>query len=127
MSGVLVDTSVWVDHFRRRNAVLVTLLETDRVLTHPLVVLEVACGTPPAPRARTFRDLRALRQASVATTHELLALIEERGLHDSSCGAVDVALVASALLTPDARLWTADRDLGVLARRLGIGFDPRER
>ena len=44
---VLVDTSVWVDHFRRPNAVLAELMGFDEVLTHPLVVGELACGTPP--------------------------------------------------------------------------------
>jgi len=51
MSAVLVDTSVWVGHFRRANPRLRSLLENDRVLCHPLIVLELACGTPPAPRA----------------------------------------------------------------------------
>ena len=37
MSGVLVDTSVWVDHFRKRNEDLVGLLTLDLVLSHPVV------------------------------------------------------------------------------------------
>ena len=35
MTGVLVDTSVWVDHFKHGNDRLVHLLEQDLVLTHP--------------------------------------------------------------------------------------------
>ncbi|MGB5102031.1 MAG: hypothetical protein WBO04_01765 [Steroidobacteraceae bacterium] len=68
MSAVLVDTSVWVSHIRPANPVLRSLLENDRVLCHPLIVLELACGTPPAPRERTLGDLKMLRQAKVATT-----------------------------------------------------------
>jgi hypothetical protein len=64
MNSVLVDRSVWVGHFRRANPVLRSLLENDRVLCHPLIVLESACGTPPAPRERTLGDLLLL--ASVA-------------------------------------------------------------
>lgn len=45
--GVLFDASVWVDHFKNGNAELSRLLQQDRVLVHPLVVGEVACGTPP--------------------------------------------------------------------------------
>jgi predicted nucleic acid-binding protein len=123
MSAVLADTSVWVGHFRRANPVLGSLLENDRVLCHPLIVLELACGTPPAPRGRTLGDLKMLRQAKVATTEEVLALIEARTLYDAGCGAVDVALLASVLLTPDAQLWTADRNLEALALRLGVAFD----
>ena len=122
MTGVLVDTSVWVGHFRSANPVLRALLEKDRVLCHPLVLLELACGTPPAPRERTLGDLGMLRQANVATTDEALSLIEGRRLYDAGCGAVDVALLASVLLTPEASLWTADRNLEALARRCGVAF-----
>lgn len=122
MSLVLADTSVWIAHFRGGAAALRALLASDRVACHPLIVLELACGTPPAPRERTLGDLRKLRQAMVATTDETLALIERERLHDSGCGAIDMALLASALLTPDTRLWTMDKRLAALAARLGACF-----
>jgi predicted nucleic acid-binding protein len=122
MTGVLVDTSVWVGHFRRANPALRALLESDRVICHPFVVLELACGTPPAPRKRTLGDLGRLRQASIATTDEVLSLVEAKRLYDAGCGAVDVALLASVLLTPKASLWTADVNLDALATRLGVAY-----
>jgi hypothetical protein len=122
VSLVLADTSVWVAHFRSARTVLQSLLAMDQVLCHPLIVLELACGTPPAPRERTLGDLKKLEQAVVATTDEILALIEREQLHDSGCGAVDVALLASVLLTPDTLLWTKDKNLAVLAARLGVAF-----
>ena len=122
MSLVLADTSVWVAHFRSAIPVLQSLLAMDQVLGHPLIVLELACGTPPAPRERTLGDLRTLQQAVVATTDEILALIEKEQLHDPGCGAVDMALLASVLLTPDMLLWTLDKNLDTLATRLGVAF-----
>lgn len=122
MSLLLADTSIWVAHFRSDNPRLHSLVKTDQVLCHPLIVLELACGTPPAPRERTLGDLRKLQQAVVATTDEILALIERKKCHDSGCGAVDLALLASVLLTPDTRLWTMDRNLDALASRLGVAF-----
>lgn len=122
MIQVLVDTSVWIAHFRRANLALQSLLAADRVLCHPLVVLELACGTPPAPRRRTISDLRMLRQAATADIDETLGLIERERLHDSGCGAIDMTLLASALLTPDTSLWTLDRKLAALASRSGIAF-----
>jgi len=122
VSLILADTSVWVAHFRRPNPVLQSLVAMDQVLCHPLVVLELACGTPPAPRERTLGDLRKLRQAVVATTDETLALIKKEQFHDSGCGATDMALLASVLLTPDTLLWTIDKDLDALAARLGVAF-----
>lgn len=123
MNPVLADTSVWVRHFRRPDPVLQSLAVLDQVLCHPLVVLELAYGTPPAPRERTLRGLRALRQAAPATTEEILALIERERLQESGCGAVEVALLASTLLTPAASLWTLDKKLHALAVRLGVAFD----
>ena len=101
---------------------LQSLIAMDHVLCHPLIVLELACGTPPAPRERTLGYLAKLQQAFVATTDEILALIERKQCQDSGCGAVDMALLASALLTPDALLWTLDKNLDALAARMGVAF-----
>jgi predicted nucleic acid-binding protein len=124
MARILVDTSVWVDHFRRANGVLESLIVSDQVLCHPLIVIELACGTPPAPRERTLSDFKILRQAVVASTDETLSLIEKERCYNLGCGAVDLALLASALLTRDALLWTVDKKLDMLAQRLGIAYRP---
>ena len=125
MSLVLADTSVWISHFREPNPVLQTLLSADQVLCHPMVLIEIACGTPPAPRERTLGDLRQLRSATVANTEETLALIEREQLQDSGCGAVDLLLLGSVLLTPEAVLWTTDKNLEALATRFEISFGRR--
>ncbi len=72
-----------------------------------------------------FGVLRLLRPARGATTEEALSLIEDRRLYDSGCGPVDISLLASALLTPGASLWTLDRSLEALAGNLGVAFEPR--
>ena len=122
MSLVLADTPVWVAHFRKPNPALQTMLSADQVLCHPMVLLEIACGTPPAPRERTLGDLRQLRSATVANTDETLALIEREQLQDSGCGAIDLLLLGSVLLTSDAVLWTLDKNLEALAARFDISF-----
>lgn len=126
MSFILADSSVWIAHFRAADPKLQALVAMDRILCHPFIVLELACGTPPSPRERTLADLRRLRQSVVATTDEILALIEREKLHDSGCGAVDMALLASARLTAGAQLWTKDRHLDALAQRLGVAFSVQE-
>jgi predicted nucleic acid-binding protein len=122
MSLVLADTSVWVAHFRKPNPALQTMLSADQVLCHPMVLIEIAYGTPPAPRERTLSDLKQLRSVTVANTDETLALIEREQLQDSGCGAVDLLLLGSALLTPDALLWTLDKNLEALAARFEISL-----
>jgi predicted nucleic acid-binding protein len=122
MSLVLADTSVWVAHFRKASPVLQTLLSADQVLCHPMVLIEIACGTPPAPRERTLSDLRQLRSATLANKDETLALIEREQLQDLGCGAIDLILLGSVLLTSDAVLWTLDKNLRALAARFDILF-----
>jgi hypothetical protein len=124
MNGVLVDTSVWVDHFRNRNDDLVSLLTLDLVLSHPLIVTELACGTPPAPRSRTLGDVATLPQARQATLDEVRSFIEREQLFGLGCGVVDLALLAATLLTPGARLWSLDRRLAQWAQRFGVAFRP---
>lgn len=119
MTVLLVDTSVWVDHFRRRNDELTRWLMQDAVLSHPWVLGELACGTPPA-RAQTLADLAALQPAKVATVDEVVAFVEREQLYGLGCGLVDLGLLASTLITPGARLWTLDRRLASLAERLGV-------
>ncbi|WP_440862523.1 type II toxin-antitoxin system VapC family toxin [Symbiopectobacterium purcellii] len=121
---ILVDTSVWVDHFKNRNDGLVQLLVRDLVLTHPMILAEIACGTPPAPRLRTLSDLGLLPQSHQATIIEVMAFIENEKLYGLGCGLVDITLLASTLITPGARLWTRDKRLEKLAKRLNVSYQP---
>ncbi|MEK8051971.1 PIN domain-containing protein [Ideonella sp. DXS22W] len=121
ITGVLVDTAVWVDHFRRRNEALVALLERDLVLMHPLVLGELACGTPPE-RQRTLVDLADLRPAQQASLREVMGFIDREQLYGLGCGLIDLTLLASSRLTPGAALWTLDRRLATLAARLNVRF-----
>ncbi|EAQ9807479.1 VapC toxin family PIN domain ribonuclease [Salmonella enterica subsp. enterica serovar Enteritidis] len=121
---ILVDTSVWVDHFKNRNDGLAQLLERDLVLTHPMILVEIACGTPPAPRLRTLGDLGLLPQSHQATITEVMAFIENEKLYGLGCGLVDITLLASTLITPGARLWTQDKRLEKLAKRLHVSYQP---
>ncbi len=119
MSYVLVDTSVWVDHFRRNNPALVYLLEQDRVLVHPLVLGELACGTPPN-RKNTLLDLNSLRYAQRASLTETFDFIERENLFGFGCGLIDMLLLASAIMTPQATIWTLDERLSILAERFSV-------
>lgn len=122
MTQVLVDTSVWVQHFRRTDPTLVILLQADQVLTHPMVVAELACGTLPEPRLQVLSSLDLLQQPVQATLAETRVFVEDNRLFGLGCGLVDLALLASVLLTPGARLWTLDKRLAGLASRFGVDF-----
>ncbi len=120
--NVLVDTSVWVDHFRNSNSTLINLIAQDRVLVHSMALAELACGTPPAPRKQTLDDMALLRPAHEASMSELMDFIEREKLYGLGCGLVDLALLASACITPNTTLWTLDRRLAALAKRMGVEY-----
>ncbi|MFC3122689.1 type II toxin-antitoxin system VapC family toxin [Agaribacter flavus] len=119
---VLVDTSVWVAHFKYANDALIDLLKSDDVCCHPLIIAELACGTPPQPRDKTLRDLSLLRTATIATMQEILTFIEQRTLYGKGCGYVDIAILASALLSKETKLWTLDKRLSKLAEECNINY-----
>lgn len=120
---VLVDSSVWVGHFKQRNEHLVALLKDGVVVCHPNVVMEVACGTPPNRRA-IIGMLAELECTPVATPDELLAMVEGQRLFGRGCGLVDMSLLASVLLSDKARLWTLDKRLEQVADELGRAYHP---
>jgi len=105
---ILVDTSVWVDHFRRREPALERLLEAGRVLIHPFVIGELACGNM-KHRGNILSLLRDLPAANVSTDDEALLYIEKRTLMGRGIGYIDVHLLAASSLTAGANLWTRDK------------------
>ncbi len=118
---ILVDTSVWVDHFRTGNKRLADLLDTGMVLTHPLVVGGLALGNL-RQREMVSDALSDLPSASVATEAEVLHFIGRQALFGRGIGYVDVHLLAGARLTAGAELWTHDKRLLDVAIQLGLAF-----
>jgi predicted nucleic acid-binding protein len=115
---VLVDTSVWIQHFRRGEPNLAARLSDGLILMHPFVSGELACGNLKR-REAILSDLAALPPAEMASDTEVLQLIEKRRLWGRGLGWVDVHLLASALLSHCA-LWTLDRTLGEAATELRL-------
>lgn len=118
---ILVDSSVWIDHLRSRDAALAELLLRGQVLAHPFVIGELALGSL-RRREEIISGLQGLPRAVVADDPEVLALIARESLHGRGIGYIDAHLLASVQLTPDARLWTRDRRLDDAAGRLGIAL-----
>ena len=116
---ILVDTSVWIDHFRQRDDRLSGLLERVSVLTHPFVIGELALGSL-AMRDFVLDAMRGLPMAPQASAREVEILIERESLFGLGIGYVDVHLLAAARLQPGTALWTRDRRLHEAAGRLGL-------
>lgn len=119
--NVLVDTSVWVSHFKKANSHLVQLAASDRLITHSMVIGEIACGTPPN-RSTILSDFAMLRVVSSVSIEELMLFIDENRLFGRGCGFVDLSLLAASLITSNTLLWTYDKRLSSLALEFGLGY-----
>jgi len=121
--NVLVDSSVWVGHFKQRNEHLVALLEEGAVVCHPYIVGEVACGTPPS-RKVVIGLLSELESTPVATQEEFLAMMDARQLYGRGCGFVDMSLLASVLLSEKTLIWTLDKRFELVATESNRVYRP---
>lgn len=119
---ILVDTSVWIDHLRVGDVGLVALLDRALVLTHPLVVGELACANL-RNRVEVASLLQDLPHAPVARDAELLFFIEQHRLMGLGIGYIDVHLLAATTLADPALLWTRDQRLAAVARSLSLKFE----
>ena len=118
---ILVDTSVWIDHLRARNTTMNDRLLSGNVLTHSMVIGELACGNLPDRRTR-MSELRALPRITELDSYSVLSVIEERQLMGRGIGFVDAHLISAVLQHDGARLWTHDRRLNRVATDLGVAF-----
>ncbi len=119
---ILVDSSVWIDHLRSANSTLADLLANGEVLSHPVVIGELALGHIKR-EDMIINKMSELPAAEIVEHHEALAFIRLNALGGSGIGYGDAHLLASARLTPDASLWTRDRSLLSAALRLGVAAD----
>jgi predicted nucleic acid-binding protein len=120
---VLVDSSIWIDHIHKPLSSLILLLDEERVLSHPMVIGEVAMGSI-KDRNKVLRSLQKLPSAQLALDAEVLQLVDNRSLHGTGIGYIDAHLVASARLTFDALLWTRDTRLAKAAAAFNLAFKP---
>lgn len=118
---ILVDTSIWIDHLRHGDDLLVGLLTGGAAMCHPWVIGELALGNL-RHRHEVLQLLHGMTQATMATDEEVLTLIDGEALHGRGIGYVDAHLLAATRLTPHTRLWTRDKRLSSVASQLGVAF-----
>lgn len=115
--GVLIDTSVWIDHFRKPEPQLAALVQRSAALMHPYATGELALGHF-RDRVRSLTLLLNLPAAPVVEQRDLLIFIDAHGLAGSGVGFVDAHLLASSARS-GVTLWTRDKRLRDHAQALG--------
>lgn len=121
---ILIDTNIWIEHFKSENKEVSALLEAGRAVMHPFIVAELALGGL-RDRMMTLASLEFIPELPVAELHEVRQLIEVRKLYTQGIGLVDAHLIASLIIvqTP-AALWTDDEGLTRVAQKLGFLATP---
>lgn len=121
---ILADTSVWIDHLRKGDKRLVTLLEKGRVAMHPMIAGELACGSL-RDRAILLPLWSNLPALAPVTDETALAFIEAKKLMGKGIGFVDVHLLAAVAAEPGAQLWTRDKRLAGVAELLKLDCEEK--
>lgn len=119
---ILIDTSVWADHFRTPDPMVVRLLGARRVVGHRLVVEELALGRLPE-RDKTILGLDRLPVLEMLGHDAILRFVAGNGLVAAGLGLVDIHLLASSV-SAGTRLWARDKRLAAQALRLDCAWLP---
>jgi predicted nucleic acid-binding protein len=117
---VIVDTSIWVTHFRQGNRQLEKLLMDVEVMCHPFIIGELACGNL-KNRNEIISLLQSLPMAPTIEFDEFLVFIDRNHLMGKGVGLVDVHLLASAQLS-GVPLGTTEKRLKSVADQLALTF-----
>ena len=118
---ILLDTSIWADHFRKSDPYIQQLLNGTQIAMHPMVAGELACGHL-KNRRQSLILWQVMPQAKQATHQEVMQLIESNQLMGRGVGFIDFHLIASCMLS-NLKLWTKDKRLQTIAKELGIAFE----
>ena len=119
--NVLVDTDVWVRFFREGNPLLEALLEDNEVMSHPIVIGELAMANLPQ-RQSFLSDLEKLEQPKVVSWREVYNMVQNRKLWGRGIQWNDACLLAAAILS-EHPLWTLDRRLSDIAQEAGVAWN----
>ena len=119
---ILADTSVWIRHFRIGVPDLVTLLNAGEIVSHFVVLGELAVGGL-RNRAQTLADLLALPPITESPFLDSLEKIELNHLYGTGLSWGDVQLLASAIVNA-IPIWTYDIPLQTHAQRLRVTWTP---
>jgi len=118
---ILVDTSVWITHFRHGSRRLEKLLVDAEVICHPFIIGELACGNL-KNRNEIISLLKSLPMAPTIEFDEFLFFVDRNQLMGKGVGFVDIHLLASAKLI-GVPLWTANQKLKSAIGELKLKFE----
>ena len=119
---ILIDTSVWIDHFRKPVQAVIEALRGRRVVMHPFIIGELAAGTF-SNWEKAIMQLKAFPVAQAVGEDAYFEAIRQHKLMGSALSFVDIHLIAATLANDGMRLLAHDRRLHAHAERLGCAYE----
>ena len=119
---ILIDTSIWADHFSRPDSALIAINNEKRSVMHPFVIGELAAGNL-HPWARVVAALRSLPVVPSVEEDDFYTFLERQKLMGTGLSLVDIHLLASATRF-GMRIWSRDKRLTKAALSLGCCYMP---
>ena len=118
---ILIDTSVWIDHFRNENKLLSSLLMQGAVVMHEFILGELAIGNFKNRKA-ILGLLDSIPKLSKLTHDEFLYFLEKNSFYGKGVGFIDIHLLGSTKLA-GVKIWTLDKRLLELANKQKSNFE----
>ena len=115
---VLIDSSIWVDFFRKGDSSIKSSLlrEKSRVVTHEMIIGEMMLSN------RTddsfLEELLLISRLPSVSFEEYWRFVKEKRIAGKGIGYVDTNLLASSIKN-GARIWTLDKKLAQAAEESG--------
>ena len=118
---ILVDSSVWIDHFRNENKLLSLQLLNGAVVMHEFILGELAIGN--FKNHKTILSLLdSIPKLSKLTHDEFIFFLEKNSLQGKGVGFVEIHLLGSTKLA-GIKIWTLDKRLLKLAANLNLNYE----
>lgn len=115
---VLVDTNVWVEHFKSSSPKLIELLMTGSVVTHEFILGELSLAHfNKKDREKILERLQVLERVETSKHDEVYDFSFTHKLSGKGIGWIDSHLL-HVCVTHNLRLLTLDKNLARLAIQL---------
>ena len=118
---ILVDTSVWIDHLNHSISHLEMLINTNRILVHPMIIGEIFCGGV-TNRYLIMKRLNKLPNITEFCHPVVLSMIEKNKLMARGLGFIDAHIFCSVINTEGATLWTRDLRLNQISMAFNVAY-----
>jgi predicted nucleic acid-binding protein len=118
---IVIDTSVWADHFRKPEERLTEIGRSGRLRMHPFIVGEISAGSL-YQWDRTIAALRLIPVIEMIEEADFFVFMKDYQLMGSGLSFVDIHLLASVRAAKSAALWTRDKKLAAKADELGCRY-----